>query len=418
MATDAFGRLRISDIFTTFQYYPTANVTSANPATQDYSADTFNLTVSGTTTVGFNNQGYYQLNVAGAGRVIRLSKNPMEYQPGKSRLIYASVIMNSTSNTSGFNSYVGLMNIDATPSITNGIYFQFNGTTLSWNLRTTDSSNVNVTQASWNIDTFDGTGPSGLTLNATSMQTSILIVIDQEWLGVGRVRVGFNINGVNYYAHQFTTQYVYPYTANPRQRIGYYLENTTGTNEMRQVCCVSTSESGLTPLGKRISTGNDVGLVSVPNNTQKYVLFGLKITQNTDYLGGLLKFLNFQSFYPGGNSNQWAKYEIQLHTNYNGTSIGTLTGGTPTFTQINNSIADIYNPVGGSTATYYIASDGLIIHSQLTLNQTGTDLSNSDSDTLLTRGQISYYDTLYVVAQINTGTNQLLGCSIDFIETI
>ena len=91
----------------------------------------------------------------------------------------------------------------------NGIYFEHANsaagtTTLSWNIRTSISNTAvtseTASSSDWNIDKFDGTGPSGLTLDFTKSQ---IYVIDFQWLGVGRVRCGFDIDGQLYYAHEF-----------------------------------------------------------------------------------------------------------------------------------------------------------------------------------------------------------------------
>lgn len=60
--------------------------------------------------------------------------------------------------------------------------------------------NTRVAQSAWNVDHFDGTGPSGITIDWSFAQ---ILVIDLQWLGVGRVRVGFSIDGQTYYAHEF-----------------------------------------------------------------------------------------------------------------------------------------------------------------------------------------------------------------------
>lgn len=57
-----------------------------------------------------------------------------------------------------------------------------------------------ATQAEWNIDKMDGTGPSGLTLDFSKSQ---IFMFDLQWLGVGRVRFGFNIKGKTYLCHEF-----------------------------------------------------------------------------------------------------------------------------------------------------------------------------------------------------------------------
>ena len=90
----------------------------------------------------------------------------------------------------------------------------------------------NSYQSSWNIDTFDGSGPSGKTLIvAANANKTFLIVIDQEWLGVCRLRCGFVIDGVIYYAHQFLHNGLQvQYTKTPRISLSYYIYGATTAN--------------------------------------------------------------------------------------------------------------------------------------------------------------------------------------------
>jgi hypothetical protein len=57
-----------------------------------------------------------------------------------------------------------------------------------------------VYQSNWNIDTMDGNGPSGILLDITKTQ---IFVISKQWLGVGRVACGLDINGKLYHIHEF-----------------------------------------------------------------------------------------------------------------------------------------------------------------------------------------------------------------------
>jgi hypothetical protein len=58
--------------------------------------------------------------------------------------------------------------------------------------------NTRIAQADWNQDTLDGNGASKISIDETRRQ---ILDIDIEWLGVGRVRYGFNIDGKTIYAH-------------------------------------------------------------------------------------------------------------------------------------------------------------------------------------------------------------------------
>lgn len=84
-----------------------------------------------------------------------------------------------------------------------------------------------ISQANWNIDTF-GAGtknPSGITLDLTKTQ---ILFIGAQWLGVGRVIMGFDINGRLYPAHQFLHANVLtvPYTQTFNLPVRYEIRNT------------------------------------------------------------------------------------------------------------------------------------------------------------------------------------------------
>lgn len=87
-----------------------------------------------------------------------------------------------------------------------GVFAAGANATASIVLRTSTSGSVNETasipQSSWNVDTF-GAGtknPSGITIDFTKVQ---ILVIDAQMLYAGRVRVGFDIDGILYWAHYF-----------------------------------------------------------------------------------------------------------------------------------------------------------------------------------------------------------------------
>lgn len=73
-------------------------------------------------------------------------------------------------------------------------------------LRTSTSGSVSdaqaVAQTDWSVDTFSSSGrnPSGITIDFTKIQ---ILVIDAQMLYAGRVRIGFDIDGVRYWAHYF-----------------------------------------------------------------------------------------------------------------------------------------------------------------------------------------------------------------------
>lgn len=402
MATDAFGRLRTSDVFTIFEYYPSAVSSVANSSLDE---DIWVTEQTGTTNTDFNSSTYIALNCqTDSSSITRKTKLPMDYQPGKSRLFYLSSVPLSRSVDVSENVVVKIGCFDSVE----GHYFKTNGQTLSW-VEYYNSIEDEIVQSSWNIDTFDGTGPSGLTVNINSMLDNILFVIDQEWLGVGRVRVGFNLNGVNYYAHQFIHSNAYPYTTTPRLPLCYNIDaNVINSSiETRQICCTCLSEGGFTPLGKRMSIATNLAGVPLLTNSNKYILLSLRI--GTGFDSGILKPLNTNILYPEGSASKWLRTEIQLHST-NG-SVGSI-NGTLTYNGLKDSISEY--AIGDGSQT--INTDGFVIFSNFVNTNSTLNFAGSEYETLLTRAQISKYDTLYIIVEPNTNNTDVVA-SLDFIET-
>ncbi len=188
---DAFSRLRTSSpqkLFSTQLQYNLGGLQMESGATGTgvapaYDANTRMATLSAT---------------AGSGTSFMQSFQYFPYQPGRSQFIATTFVLGtavaSTTTDVGY--------FDAS----NGIILRQNGTTnYQLILRTSTGGSVSnaniVAQSAWNIDTLlNGTGPSGKTIDFTKAQ---IMVIDLQFLGMGRVRVGFDIDGVIYYVHQF-----------------------------------------------------------------------------------------------------------------------------------------------------------------------------------------------------------------------
>lgn len=179
---------------------------------------------------------------ATGGKAYMQSYECFRYQPGRSQKVFMT--FNFVETKANCLKFVGYSDG------VNGIELQQNGTTVQFQLLTaTTHGSETVAQASWNLDTFNGSGPSGLTLDLTKVQ---ILVIDFQALYVGRVRVGFDINGVVYWAHQFTHANidVYPYwqSANLPVRCGMTCTGTV-TTTMNYICCSVLSNGGQDEVG-------------------------------------------------------------------------------------------------------------------------------------------------------------------------
>ena len=130
-----------------------------------------------------------KMSVSTSGdRVIRQTKEFFRYQPGKSQFILMTWVCDSADPN--VRRRVGYFETN------NGIFYEeVNGESFIV-LRSGVTGSVvdtRIAQADWNKNTFPELDPS---------KTQIL-AIDLQWLGVGRVRVGFVIDGILTYAHEF-----------------------------------------------------------------------------------------------------------------------------------------------------------------------------------------------------------------------
>ena len=236
---DAFGRLRVSNPQTIFD---SKLVYDAQPL---YWSE--ELTDPGITSTYDQPNARVTLSVAGAsGQAIRQTRRFFNYQPGKSQLIFQT--FNANGVESGIIKRIGYFDS------TDGIFFELDGTTIVGSglssVRRSSGANPtdSVPQASWNLDTLDGSGgpsnPSGITLKVNAAQ---ILIIDLEWLGVGSARVGFVINGQIVYAHRFdcanTQQSVY--MQSPNLPLRYELDApSSASGTLDCICGTVISEGG------------------------------------------------------------------------------------------------------------------------------------------------------------------------------
>lgn len=235
-ATDAFGRLRISEPYTLFD------------SQQRFSLDNQfdSSTASGGTVTYLTNESAAAMAVTTTvnSEAVRQSYRSMPYQPGKGLLVLATFAMGTL--VTGIRQRVGYFNTE------NGLFFQADGTTLSFVLRSnstptpgTPSDVRTVNQSSWNGDKLNGTGPSGITLDPTKTQ---IFWCDFEWLGVGSVRAGFVINGQYIVCHTFNNanDQTTVYMTTAILPVRYEIKNTTGAaaTTMKQICSSVVSEGG------------------------------------------------------------------------------------------------------------------------------------------------------------------------------
>lgn len=257
---DAFSRLRVSNV-TTLAHFKNTQSTDQISKCED---------ITGTASKTHNiSDSSVSLRVEAANsKIIRQSRRYITYQPGKSLLIFVTGVLDTgkyslTVPVSGHNESDTISRIGYYDE-SNGYFFKYeangSGTGNLYIVERLQNSITSVDneikQNCWNCDTMDCYGPSKLKLDPT---TSQIFLIDMEWLGVGRVRVGCVMGGKIIYLHEFlhsntkTTTYIGTATLPIRYEL---TSGSTGSNyngTMREICGTVISEGGYTPLGNPFS---------------------------------------------------------------------------------------------------------------------------------------------------------------------
>jgi hypothetical protein len=239
---DAFSRLRVSNPLTLFSAQFTYDL-------HDVLYEIIRIGGSSTVTHDdVNRCAVLATNGSGTGTSISMqSFEYIPYQPSKSQLVFLTFNMNTENlgEPTGFSSNciksIGLFDDN------NGFLFRWNGDTFRPELvikSQTSTGDEIIPQAIWNLDKLDGTGGSGIILDLTKTQ---ILVIDFQALYVGRVRMGFDIDGKIIYVHEFlhANQFPNPYiqTANLPIKCLIDVLHTVNTT-MNFICSAVVAEGG------------------------------------------------------------------------------------------------------------------------------------------------------------------------------
>lgn len=250
---DAFARLRVSEPVTLFDSQLQYN---AQPLLWE--------TVGNGTATHVPAKAGVQMAVTAGQSLLRQSRQYVRYQPGKSQLVLMTGVLGAA--TVGVTKRVGYFDDD------NGIFFELTIGGLYIVRRSKVGGQVvdtRVHSSAWNLapDYLDST----IFFDPTKAQ---IFYIDLEWLGVGRARCGFVIDGVPLIVHHFLhaniIDTVYMSTANLPLR--YQVVSTSGSaDDMYQICSTVQSEGGFQfETGVPHAVGNGVTGINV--STRRAIL--------------------------------------------------------------------------------------------------------------------------------------------------
>ena len=389
---DAFSRLRVSEAHTQFdaqQEYGLDTLTvwdiTANGVLGASSSDASVSSAGNAVGPSSTNSGMTPITVSGTSGhyAVMQSKSYSRYIPGKSQLIFLTGIFSpgTVANTDSRAGYFDSLN-GVFLKVTNGAYSIVRRSSTSG-----VAVDVEIEQANWNSDKMDGTGPSHKILDAT--KTNILFV-QAQWLGVGNVTVGFDLNGTLYPAHTFenANSLAVPYTRTFNLPIRMELRNTGASTggTIQFVCCSVQSEGGVVQRGAPRTA--PIGVTAVAVTTRRPVLsirpkttynsrvnrghiegldFLLRATTNDSYyeiiLGGVVTVGAGAATWVSVGTNSIAEYNIDADTITGGTSSlgGFVTSGSGSTAGTSVTGADLRNPlvlsqIDALTATQTVVS--------------------------------------------------------------
>lgn len=252
---DAFGRQRVSQPFTMFD----------NIVRYGKELDKWNETLTGgATSVHLPNESAIALTVTASGdSVLRRTRRRFPYQAGKGLQVMQSFV--GATPAAGIVQEIGYFDNS------NGILLRASGTTLQFVIRSSTTGSVQenvVDQDSWNIDS----------LPSLDFGKANIFTADMEWLGVGRVRCGFVIDGEYYYCHEFNhaNNLTSVYMSNPVLPLTYRIAATAAASgTMKEICCTVASEAGYEPGGEIYTV--TPSLAAIANTTGERIVAGIRM---------------------------------------------------------------------------------------------------------------------------------------------
>lgn len=226
---DAFSRLRVSTPAYRFD----------GQFTYQFNNDTWdNSSTSGSIAYDYTNRLVTLANDAGTNVSVLQSHYYVPYTPGRGQLALATFNM-KVAPSSGQTKRVGYFDGN------NGIFLEWDAVNgVSVNIASnTANGNQRVVQGNWNIDNLTGNGPSGFTLDLTKTQ---IFFVSFQALYVGRVIVGFDIDGQLIPVHAFThaNRVAYPYTQQASQPIRFEVRGTNAVGANMDCICASVISEG------------------------------------------------------------------------------------------------------------------------------------------------------------------------------
>jgi len=253
-----------------------------------------------------------QVGSTAGSKVIRQTKQVMRYIPGRGATLAFAIRLDTPQV--GIRRRFGLFDDN------NGAYFEDDGGTYSYVLRSSTSGIVTETRVfrdDWNGEKFDGNGYTGVVADPTKQQ---MISINYEWYGAGIVQFNWLMKNETIHSHTFDNSNTNDkvWCSTPFLPIRVEIENITGvagTHYLYQGSNSLIQEGEPEKLGTLVSIANSITGTTMTSANTFYPIISLRLKSNN--LGAVMLLRSLQAATNDNTNVYW-----KLIQN------ATLTGGT------------------------------------------------------------------------------------------
>lgn len=397
LALDAFERLRVATATSLFD--------SKSIGKENLEFDT--VLANGGTSTYRPNESCVDLEVTttNGSRVLKRTHQYFSYAPGRAQEVIMTACFATGKEGLEQLMYYGDDRNAIGFKIKNQIAYVFKRSYVTGTVVETE-----IPQSEWNVDIMDGNGTSGRVYNYNK---SNIYVISGQWLGVGQVQLGLDIDGHYFAVHNFqhagniSTTYMTSFSL----PVSYEIKNTstTASNSIMKQICSNVFSSGLTTeTALSFSVGNDITLKTIDATGSYLIAIRSKLEYPTGYINRRtleVKEVNLIS------ANQIIYYEIRLFL------FPSAFGGS--WTSVNDESATEYSVNPTFTGSYivldcgYVSGGGVGVNARPGTSSAEPGALDKVQIYLNQAGTISGY--IAVFAKATTSTS-LVGSTIKWLE--
>jgi hypothetical protein len=269
--------------------------------------DVWDEQITGTASAAWNQYAsnvIMQVGSSAGDKIIRQTKNVMRYIPGRPATLAFAIRLEQPK--AGIRRRFGIFDDY------NGAYFEDNGGTYAYVIRSTTSgvtTETRVTRDNWNGEKFDGNGWTGVTADPTKQQ---MISINYEWYGAGTVEFNWLMEGETIRSHQFNHSNTLDgvWCSTPFLPIRLEIENITGvagTHYLYQGSNSLIQEGEPEKLGTLLSISNPITGTTMTNANIFYPVVSLRLKSSA--LGAVMLLRSLQAVTNDNTNVYWRLFE-------------------------------------------------------------------------------------------------------------